>query len=423
MAKIEKAKSKKKSEEVSKEAKKPTASESRLAKLESPKVTRDLCVAFDMREVRTAVGQVIESLSMARDGSTGDSEVVVMFALDTDVNKKTGIGKCHVIFARAGGSARTQISCRVFHAGDGSFVAPASLFRAVGGDTLTLTVDLNNNALGFKCSVNGSLQLPTTVEEYSMLFPHRDSIPKTKYELPSFVVNNIATKLMFPSFDPSLPLLGLPLHILVKKKKMRLTSNDSIVGALYSFDDSELEDIDVVLPGQALLVMSKISKADSLRLGFSESLFRMTVPGVIDVIHPTGIYDIIDMRGFLASDEKQKPDFEVVLPTAAVIDAINGVMGLSALDRGEGKILLEFGDIKSGRATFKGNVVSNARKAFPIVEVPVKGRVMEITTDGRRLTSFLSILKEFPRITVRVRNSRAFLMPPDQSYVFMLPLA
>ena len=385
-----------------------------LAALQPPKNTGDACVAFDVKQVRTAVTAVTESLAFARDATTDSGDILVMLSYEVE-------DTCVVVFARSGGASRYKIPCRVFKRGrDRALVVPMSLFRAVTGEFVTLTLAEADNAIKFSSGrVHGSVQLASTPDDYSTNFPYE--VPAADYTLPASTVDGIVTKLMFPSFDPTLPLLGLPLHILVKKNRLQLSSNDNLAGALYALDDVDLGKLDVVIPGQALLKVTKLSKATEIKLGFGADVFRMKTPE-IDIVHPTGTYDLLDMRGFIADSEKAKPDFELELETVELITAIDSVMSVSALDRGEGKITLDFSPEGTGLATFQGNV-ANAKQKFRVQKITVKSKSMNIITDGRRLTSFITMLKLYKTFRLRVANNRAFMSAPDNSLVFMLPLA
>lgn len=384
--------------------------------LQPPAKLLDSCIAFNVKEIRAAVASVTEALAMAKDSSTDSTaEVSVMLAFEQD-------DICCVIFARGGGAARYNVPCKVFKPGkDRAVIVPATLFRAVSGEYVTLNVNLGKNEVQFVSGrIRGKVQLPNTVEEYATMLPV--DVPKAKYSIPTSVIDGIVPKILFPSFDPSLPLLGLPLHILVKKQRLRLASNDSLVCAMYELADVQLDAIDVVVPGQALLKVAKLSKADTVKLGFAESCFRMKTPE-IDIVHPTGVYDLFDMQGFIKDEKRERPDFELELVTEELTQALDAVMCLSIVDHGEGKVTLEFDAAsKSGKAVFSGTT-AGAKQKFNIASVIHKSKSMTIITDGKRLAAFVSMLKLFKTFTMRVHNSRAFMSAPDNSFVFMLPLA
>lgn len=393
-----------------------TGTKSALDTVQQPAKLFDACIAFNVKEVRAAVAAVTEALAMSKDSSTDNtSEVSVMLAFEKD-------DTCCVIFARGGGAARYNVPCKVFKPGsDRAVVVPATLFRAISGEFVTLAINSAKNEIHFVAGrINGNIQIPNTVEEYATMLPV--DVPKAKYSIPTSVIDGIVPKILFPSFDPSLPLLGLPLHILVKKGQLKLSSNDSLVCAMYEMSDVQLDPIDVVVPGQALMKITKISKADTVLLGFAESCFRMKTPE-IDIVHPTGVYDLFDMQGFIKDEQKEKPDFELELVTAELTQALDAVMCLSVVDHGEGKVTLEFdAHSKSGKAIFSGTI-AGAKQKFEISEVIHKSKSMTVITDGKRLAAFVSMLKLFKTFTMRVHNSRAFMSAPDNSFVFMLPLA
>lgn len=392
------------------------AKPSPLQNVKEPSKIGDACIAFVTKEIKAAVAAVVDSLAMAKDTRSELAEPSVMLAFDSNDDS------CNVIFASSNGGSRTSVSARVFNKGkDHAFIAPVSLFRAVSGETVTLTVFNSKDQLSFQSgAVSGHVQIPSTVGDYASTLPL--TVPKANYELPTSVVDTVVAKLMFPSFDPLLTTLGLPLHILVKKGKLMLSSNDALVGAMYTLPDTKLANLDVVIPGQALVKIAKQTKAESIRLGFEESLFRVKTPE-LDVTHPAGTYDLFDIRGFIADDEAEEPDYELLLPTVELLSALEGVMGISALERGEGnKVSLEFNGDGTGKARFLGNV-AQARNPFSITKTIKKAKEMTIITDGRRLVSFIGMLKHCKDFRIRVHNNRAFLYSPDRSLVFMLPLA
>lgn len=395
---------------------KSTVKKSSFDSLQPPAKLFDACIAFNVKEVRAAVAAVTDALAMSKDSSTDNTaEVSVMLAFEHD-------DTCCVIFARGGGAARYNVPCKVFKPGsDRATIVPATLFRAISGEFVTLAINAAKNEVHFISGrINGNIQIPNTVEEYATMLPV--DVPKAKYSIPTSVIDGIVPKILFPSFDPSLPLLGLPLHILVKKGQLKLSSNDSLVCAMYEMSDVQLDPIDVVVPGQALLKIAKISKSGTVKLGFAESCFRMKTPE-IDIVHPTGVYDLFDMRGFIKDEQREKPDFELELVTTELTQALDAVMCLSVVDHGEGKVTLEFdASSKSGKAIFNGTI-AGAKQKFEISEVIHKSKSMTVITDGKRLAAFVSMLKLFKTFTMRVHNSRAFMSAPDNSFVFMLPLA
>lgn len=386
-----------------------------LDNIKVPAKLGDASIAFETKVIKAAVASAVDSLAMARDSMSEQQEPSIMLAFDND-------DSCNVIFARSSGGARVTVPARIFNKGkDHAFVVPVSLFRAVSGETVTLTVFNDKDQIVFNSgAVTGNIQIPSTIGDYASALPL--TVPKAVYELPTSVVDTVVSKLMFPSFDPMLTTLGLPLHILVRKGKLMLSSNDSLAGAMYTLDDVKLDKLDVVIPGQALVKIAKLTKADTIRLGFEENLFRIKTPE-IDVTHPAGTYDLFDIRGFIADDEKETPDYELMLPTVALLTAIEGVIGISVLEKGEGnKVSLEFEADGTGKARFIGNV-AQARNPFKITKVLKKAREMTIITDGRRLVSFISMMKHCTDFRLRVHNNRAFMYSPDNSLVFMLPLA
>ena len=159
---------------------------------------------------------------------------------------------------------------------------------------------------------------------------------------------------------------------------------------------------------------------DVLKCGFTEKAFRVRSHG-IDVIHPMATYDLIDILAYLEEEQGYKAEFEMILPTNDFMDAIESAMCMSSIDKTESKITIEFEETK-GRVLFQGSN-TQSKSPFQIKKMIKPGKNMVIITNGKRIMSFINILKGFVEFRMRVRKGRAYLFAPDNSFTFMIPLS
>lgn len=391
--------------------------DSKLAALEAPKKLGDSCVGFDIKEIRAKASSVVDMLSITRLGDdlgmSSENAVLVDFRDPENVL---------LVYLRAGASVTLKLSGKVFK--PGAFVVDASLFRAIKGNSPFLVLAANNkaNSVEFRCGgTRGSVQMLNTPDDYLIAAPTVDF--KANIVLPKLLVTEIFSRLMFNSFDPGLPAIGLPLDIRVGKSTMNVTACDNLVGAMYTRPEKALPEFNICVPGSAFLKIAKHIDSDIMKFGYNDSAFRLRAKG-IDVIHPIIAYDLIDLDAWLSEELQKKPKFELVLPTLEFIDAVENAMAMSTIDKTESKITIEFeADSKKGRVIFMGSN-TQAKTGFPISKVLTSGKSMTIITSGKRIIGFVNILKSYPEFRLRVGGGgRAFLFAPDNSFSFLVPLS
>ena len=398
-------------------AKATTESKNDPTDLEAPKNTGDGCIAFELREIRNAVGTAVDVLSTAKhldgDGDDTINSVLIDFRKD---------GVVQVRYVHAGAYACMNVTGKVFH--PGAFVVDAGLFRAVKGNSpfVYMTVNKSSNAVEFRCgTTRGSVQLLSTAKEYLLACPEPLPDDAKTVVLPKALVVDTFSRLLFPSFDPGLPAMGLPLNMTVGKDGVIVTSNDNIVGAIYRLPNHKGDRFKACVPGQAFVKIVKNMPYDVVKCSFGEKLFRVRCMG-LDVLHPVIVYDLVDLLSWLAEDEAKKPDFELVLPTNEFVEALDSAMCMSTLDKSETKLTIEFGKDGRGKITFLGSN-TQSKSTFTVTKTIKAGKEQSIMTNGKRILSFVSLLKGFKIMRLRVSGGRAYLFSQDNSYTFLVPLS
>lgn len=371
----------------------------------------DGCVAFEMKEIRAKVSSALDMLSVTKtlEDESSENSILVDFRRDG----------CMIHYLKSGAYACLEVTGTVFK--PGAFVVDAGLFRAIKGDApfVYFIINRESNAVEFKCGrTKGSVQLLNTAKEYLAQAP--EPLQGNDVVLAKTLIVDTFSKLLFNSFDPAIPALGLPLNISSGKNGITVTSNDNIVGSLYSRLEKACDKFKACVPGQSFIKIAKNMPYDTVRCSFSENMFRIRCKGV-DVTHPSGTYDLVDLLSWLEEDKKLKPDYEIILPTNQFIDAIDSAMCMSVIDKTESNISVEFGP-DSGKVIFLGSN-TQSRSTFPVTKILKAGKQQSFITNGKRILSFIALLKGFKEFRLRVSQGRAYLFAPDESFVFLVPLS
>jgi DNA polymerase III sliding clamp (beta) subunit (PCNA family) len=389
-------------------------SDSKLAAVDAPKNLGAACIALDVKELRAKVSAMVDILAfnkVSEDVSGGTENAILVNFKDPE--------KPVLQYVKSGASVTVAIGAKVFK--PGSFVVDVALFRAVRGNSpfIVLIKNKEQNSVEFKCGgTRGAVQMLATASEYLMNAPTVEF--KANIVLPKPLITEVFGRLMFNSFDPGLPAVGLPLNISVKSGKITVTSNDNIVGAVYTKTDKILPEFNVCVPGQALIRAVKHLDSSVVKFGYSDSAFRIKSAGY-DVIHPIVTYDVVDLKKWIEEETERKPEYELVLPTLEFIEAIENAMAMAVMDKTESKITIEFSEDK-GKVIFAGSN-TQALTNFKINKTIKSGKSMSIVTNGKRIVGFVGILKVYPEFRLRVSKGRAFLYAPDDSFIFLVPLA
>jgi hypothetical protein len=395
---------------------KPAESRNDPSDLEAPKNLGDGCIAFELKEVRARVGVALDVLSTAKQL---DAEDAAVNSVLIDFRKDNVIS---IRYVHAGAYACVNVIGKVFK--PAAFVVDAGLFRAIRGNSpfVYLSVNKQSNAVEFRCgTTKGSVQLLASAKEYLLACPeplHEDA--KTVV-LPRALVVDTFSRLLFPSFDPGIPAMGLPLNMTSTKTGLIVTSNDNIVGAVYRLPNHKGDRFKAVVPGQSFIRIVKNMPFETVKCSFSEKTFRVRCIG-LDVIHPVIVYDLVDLLTWLAEDEAGKPDFELLLNTNEFVDALDSAMCMSTLDKTETKLTVEFGGDGKGKILFLGSN-TQSKSTFAIAKTLKSGKEQTIITNGKRILSFVSLLKGFKTFRLRVSKGRAYLFSPDQTFTFLVPLS
>lgn len=376
-----------------------------------PKKLGDGCVCFDLKDLRAKTAVALDTLSVTKsvDDGVGQTENGILIDF-----RKEG---CSIKYIKSGAYACVDVDAKVFK--PSSFVVDAGMFRAIKGSEQFVVFVINKeaNAVEFRCgTTRGSVQLLSSAKDYLSQAP--EPFQGSDVVLARGLVVDTFSKLMFNSFDPALPAVGLPLNIVSGKSSLTVTSNDNIVGALYK-KQGVFDKFSACVPGQVFIKIVKNMPFDTVKCSFSENMFRVRCKGV-DVMHPNTVYDLVDLLSWLEEDQKEKPDFELVLPTTEFVESIDAAMCMSAIDKSETSITIEFGE-ETGKVVFLGSN-TQSRSTFQITKTVKRGKQQSITTNGKRILSFIALMRGFKEFRLRVSQGRAYLFAPDDSFIFLVPL-
>lgn len=384
-----------------------------LEDLEPPKNQGKGCIAFEVKEVKAKLSCVLDILSSSVKefdaGSNIENGVLIDF---------TAPEQPMLVYTKSGAVVHAPISAKVFK--PGSFVVSADILKAIrpGSPFITLAVNQENNCVEFKSGdLRGSIQMLSTTQEYKASI-HTSKV-KTTLSLPKALITSTFNNLLYQSFDPGLPVMGLPFSIVSDKSGLVVTTNDNLVGAVYK--TSKVYDaFKACIPGSTLVRVAKHMPGDVLKIGFDENSMRIRSQG-LDVTCPLVVYDLVDIEAWIRDEETHKPEFEMLVDSKSFESAIDGALCLSSIDKSESKVTIEF-DGDKGKVVFLG-ASTNTKTTFTIKKKLKTRESMTVITNGKRLNSFVKILSGFPEFRFRVRKGRAFLYAPDSSLVYMVPLS
>lgn len=389
-----------------------------LEALVPPKKLGNGCMGFELKDVRNTVATLCGALSIAATDFEESETPVLLESVDD-----TG---CRVTYYRHGSTATATIPAHVF--APGSFVVTTELFRAIKGTSpfAVFTVFDSSNRVDYRCgNSSGSVQCLNTPDAYRSLIAMEK--PKTPHVLDRNTITEIASRLMFSSFDPGIPAMGLPLNIVSSRKNKTTVfmTNDNLVGGIHERNSGiTSSDIDITLPGMALIKAVKATTGDEIKFGYTEDqkLFRVRANGV-DITHPCGTYDIIDLKAWLAEEASETPDYEIMVSSSSFMEALQSCLSMSMLDKTESKVTIEFAqkNDSQGFVKFLGTG-SKASTEFEISRIKKRGESMILITEGKRIAAFVAILKDFDKINMRVRAGRCFMSSPGKEFTFMVPL-
>lgn len=375
-----------------------------------PKNLGSGCVAFELKELRAKASSLLDMLSTKTVDDETENSVLVDF-------REGKTARLH--YVRNGAYATADVEAKTYS--HGAFAVDAAVFKAIKGQAqiVYFVMDKSSNSVGFRCgATSGSVQMLSGAKEYLKQAPEPFKAPETI--LQTAQVTDVFSKLMFSSFDPALPAMGLPLNIVSGKDGLVVTSNDNIVGSLYRKPGKALDKFSACVPGQVFIKIAKNMPHEQIKCGFGTNMFRVRCLGM-EVVHPLVTYDLVDLLSWLDEDAKQKPVFEVVVPVHEFADAIESAMCMSVIDKTESNISVEFGE-DSGKVSFLGSSANSKSKFSVTKTLSGKSRERSFTTNGRRILSFVALLRGFKEFRLRVSQGRAYMFAPDESFTFLVPL-
>ena len=380
-------------------------------KPEPPSDLGECAFQVDSKEITKAV----RTLVMSGTFGGGDTDMFgsdgTASALDALLVRVTGDNELQLTYSKLTVYATTTLPCVTYKPGE--FVIPSTLFSSVKFAASGVTFVLKSRKLVFKSgSVSGNMQVSGEAADVESNKPEKI---KCDLLLTKPFVTDIASKLMYSSFDMSLPSYGLPLQILSRKGRLTLTSSDSICAAMLTRKD-DLPDIDLTLPGSALIQIVKALGCDEVKIGANQSQFRVSGGG-FSVYHPIGVYEVIPVAEYLKNEVlTQKHDMTVVINAPSLCDALSTSMGINKIAKANNIVDIDF---SKGTITYR-NDVAKLSTSFEVVSC--RGSSVKHTTDGQKLLAFLTPVKIMKTAKILLFDSRLFIFTEDESLVYILPI-
>jgi len=378
---------------------------------QQPKELGDCCFTVDSKEIT----KVVKTLVQTGTFGGGDTDLFgsdgTVSALDALLIQATEDNELRLTYTRLAVFATTSMKATVFKAGE--FVVTSTLFSSVKFQASNSTFTLKGKKLAFRSgNTSGTLQVSG---EASDVLSNKPEKIKCDLSLTKPFVTDIASKLMYSSFDMALPSYGLPLKITARKKKLVLVSSDSICAAMMKRKE-DIPDMDIVLPGSALIQIVKAIGCDEVKLGASQAMFRISGGGY-SVYHPIGVYDVVPVEEYIENEVlKQKHDMDVVVKIVSLCDALGSSMGINKIAKANNVVDIDF---EKGSITYRNDVAKLSTK-FEVVSC--KGKATSHTTDGQKLLAFLNNVKVFKTARILLFDSRLFIFTEDEALVYIMPI-
>ena len=392
------------------EAKKPSSKASK-SKAQPPQDLGDCAFQVDAKEITKAVRTLVQSGTFGGGDNDMFGSDGTASALDALLVRVTKDNELQLAYSKLTVYATTTLPCVTYKSGE--FVIPSTLFSSVKFAASDVTFVLKSRKLTFKSGgVSGNMQVSGEAADVESNKPEKI---KCDLLLTKPFVTDIASKLMYSSFDMSLPSYGLPLQILSRKGRLTLTSSDSICAAMLTRRD-DLPDMDLTLPGSALIQIVKALGCDEVKLGTNQSQFRVSGGGY-SVYHPIGVYEVVPVADYLKNEVMtQKHDMEVVVNAPSLCEALSTSMGINKISKANNIVDLDF---SKGMITYR-NDVAKLTTSFKVVSC--KGSSVKHTTDGQKLLAFLTPVKIMKTAKIILFDSRLLIFTEDESLVYILPI-
>lgn len=394
----------------SKEAK-PSSKTTKTKSVQPPQDLGDCAFQVDAKEITKAVRTLVQSGTFGGGDNDMFGSDGTASALDALLVRVTKDNELQLAYSKLTVYATTTLPCVTYKSGE--FVIPSTLFSSVKFAASDVTFVLKSRKLTFKSGgVSGNMQVSGEAADVESNKPEKI---KCDLLITKPFVTDIASKLMYSSFDMALPSYGLPLQILSRKGRLTLTSSDSICAAMLTRRD-DLPDMDLTLPGSALIQIVKALGCDEVKLGANQSQFRVSGGGY-SVYHPIGVYEVIPVAEYLKNEVMtQKHDMDVVVNAPSLCEALSTSMGINKISKANNIVDLDF---NKGTITYR-NDVAKLSTSFEVVSC--KGSSVKHTTDGQKLLAFLTPVKIMKTAKIILFDSRLFIFTEDESIVYILPI-
>ncbi len=322
-------------------------------------------------------------------------------------------GKVNLVYSKLAVYATASVDVKVHKAG--SIVVSPSLFTGMKFPGKSLIVTLKKDKVFFESgSMKGDLQVSGSLEDIEAAKPTDKIKCNIIFEKASF--EKTVGRVLYNSFDTSLPSYGLPLHIKSENGKVRLVTCDSICVAMLKQKIKSFPDVDTVFPGSALLHIVKSLKSDEVKVGVSDNMFRVVAAGY-SIYHPLGVYEMIDVEAYLRDEVGSDDKFEMVckFDVESFSKAMASALDINKLAKANNIVEVNFA---KGTITYR-NDVSNVDVSFPVIEHQGSSKCM---TDGQKLTAFMSSMKITGQCTMKSFEGRLLIYTEDEKLVYIMPL-
>ena len=302
---------------------------------------------------------------------------------------------------------------------EGVFVIAAAIAMAIAYKGKDVVFTLSENTVTVKSGKSrNQFQVSGSADDIEAAKPQPI---KADIELGADFVKSIVQKIMFASTDTALPSFGMPLHLKCKCGRTELIVHDNLCAAMTTLDVKNLDDIDVVLPGSALIRAVQACGSTSVKLGTSDSYFRVSSESM-NVYHPIGGYDLFDVMGYMEKEVRHNtPDLLVTLNPNDLYDALTATLSVMKLQsKAPGLVTLNFdADRQLGFVSYHNDIITDSTARFELESV--KGKRTKPETDGPRLMQFISSMKGYKSIMMRFYDGRIFITNVDETLCFVIP--
>lgn len=383
-----------------------------------PKELGDCCFAVDSQDLAATIKSLIstcifglkeKSTDFGDDGSSTPADALLVIA---NQEKQQVILK----YAKFSVFATARLPAKVF--AEGAFVISATVLQSLGFRGKTITLTLEENTVRFVSGASrGSFQVTGAPEDVEMLKPEPI---KCDTRLGADFIKDIVQKVMFPSQDSALPSFGMPLCLRAKDGDVTLIAHDNICAALIQIQDAKFPDINVVLPGSALIKAVQACGTKQVSLGVSDRGFRVSNE-YFNVYHPLGVYDLFDVMSYMENEVMQaKPDLIMHANPVELHAALSAALSATRLQsKAPGQVEIKFdAETLRGSIGYHNDVVKTTH-GFRFTDI--KGKRSVIETDGPRLLLFLGHMRMHTSVEMRLYDNRIFLTSADNTMSFVIP--